>query len=138
MNWHTRLTQARTAKGIGKSAFAKLVGVSAPTITQWENGDTKKIEGSNLVTVCRVLGITPEWLLSGIGLAAARNQAPPDQNQVEQDFCAEAHLQWVRVNEAQLLDYFRGTDERGRDSMLRYGKKLPVDLNSNISGNKPQ
>ena len=67
MNWHKRLTQAREAKNIKKSAFAKMVGVSAPTVTDWENGDTKMIEGSNLIKVCNILGIHPEWLLKGEG-----------------------------------------------------------------------
>lgn len=64
MTWHKRLTQAREAKNIKKSAFAKLVGVSAPTVTDWENGDTKMIEGSNLIKVCQVLDISPAWLLN--------------------------------------------------------------------------
>ncbi len=66
MNWHKRLTQAREAKEIKKSAFAKLVGVSAPTVTEWENGNTRMIEGANLMKVCSALGITPEWLLHGV------------------------------------------------------------------------
>ncbi|WP_257638201.1 LexA family transcriptional regulator [Janthinobacterium sp. UMAB-56] len=66
MNWHKRLTQAREEKGIKKSAFAKLVGVSPPTVTDWENGETKMIEGANLVKVCSALGISPEWLLDGV------------------------------------------------------------------------
>lgn len=65
MNWHKRLTLAREAKKIKKSAFAKLVGVSAPTVTDWENGETKMIEGANLVKVCHALGITPKWLIDG-------------------------------------------------------------------------
>lgn len=66
MNWHTRLTQAREAKGLKKSAFAKLVEVSPPTVTDWENGNTKMIEGANLMKVCSALSITPEWLLHGV------------------------------------------------------------------------
>lgn len=66
MNWHKRLTQAREAKELKKSAFAKLVGVSAPTVTDWENGNTKMIEGANLMKVCSTLSITPEWLLHGV------------------------------------------------------------------------
>lgn len=65
MDWHKRLTLAREAKNIKKSAFAKLVGVSAPTVTDWENGDTKMIEGNNLVKVCQVLEVSPDWLLHG-------------------------------------------------------------------------
>lgn len=67
MNWHKRLSEARIAKDLKKNAFAKLIGVSPPTITQWESGTTKKIEGSNLMKVCSVLGITPEWLLNDEG-----------------------------------------------------------------------
>lgn len=66
MNWNQRLTQAREAKGIKKSAFAKLVGVSAPAVTDWENGTTKMIEGANLVKVCAALEVSPEWLLHGV------------------------------------------------------------------------
>jgi phage repressor protein C with HTH and peptisase S24 domain len=66
MNWHTRLTEAREAKKINKSTFAKMVGVSAPTVTDWENGNTKMIEGANLVKVCSVLDISAEWLLHGV------------------------------------------------------------------------
>lgn len=67
MNWHQRLTEAREAKKIKKTAFAKLVGVSAPTVTEWENGNTKMIEGKNLLNVCEKLEISPDWLLYGKG-----------------------------------------------------------------------
>lgn len=66
MNWHTRLTEAREAKKLKKSAFARLVGVSAPTVTDWENGETRMIEGANLIKVCSILEITPDWLLHGV------------------------------------------------------------------------
>lgn len=66
MNWHRRLTQAREAKNIKKSAFAKLIGVSAPTVTDWENGETKMIEGANLIKVCNALEISPDWLIHGV------------------------------------------------------------------------
>lgn len=68
-NWHQRLTFAREKRKIKKSAFAKLVGVSAPTVTDWENGDTKRMDGENLVKVCRALDITADWLLYGDGIA---------------------------------------------------------------------
>lgn len=77
MTWHKRLTQAREAKNIKKSAFAKLVGVSAPTVTDWENGDTKMIEGSNLVKVCQALDISPAWLLNDENQSAEARQLVP-------------------------------------------------------------
>lgn len=71
MNWNKRLTQARTAKNIKKSDFAKMVGVSAPTITQWESGATQEIKGDNLVKVCAILDVTPGWILYGKGEMSA-------------------------------------------------------------------
>lgn len=68
MNWHTRITQARTAKKLKKSELAKLIGVSAATITMWESGQTKRIAGQNLMKVCDVLEISPTWLLDEFGL----------------------------------------------------------------------
>lgn len=64
--WHTRLAAARRAKGYTRKALAPLVGVTAPAVTNWENGKTKKLDGEYLKNVCRVLEITPEWLLGDV------------------------------------------------------------------------
>jgi transcriptional regulator with XRE-family HTH domain len=68
-NWKTRLRETREAKGIRKRAFAQLVGVSAPTATDWEkevgDGGIKELAGRNLTKVCEVLGVDPNWLLHG-------------------------------------------------------------------------
>lgn len=70
MNWKERLTAARERKHLNKTQFAKEVGVSAPTVTDWEKpveeGGIHKINGVNLDRVCQVLGITSQWLYAGI------------------------------------------------------------------------
>lgn len=48
--------------------LADAVAVSRPAVTQWETGETKSLEGENLVNVARVLWVTVEWLLHGWGL----------------------------------------------------------------------
>lgn len=45
---------------------ARKVGVSSPTITQWENNQTAP-KGDNLLKVSQVLGCTPDWLVTGKG-----------------------------------------------------------------------
>lgn len=67
MTWNERITIARERKGLSKTDFWRLLKVSSATATNWENGVVKSIKGENLVNVCRVLGVTEEWLLHGIG-----------------------------------------------------------------------
>ena len=67
MNWHTRLKDAREAQNIGKSDFARRVGVSPAAVTMWENESTKTIDAANLLRACRVLSVDPEWILDGAG-----------------------------------------------------------------------
>lgn len=73
-----RLTEARIAKGMNKTAFAKAVRVSQPTVTDWENGKMRP-KGENLIRICHVLGIAPEWLLNGRGSpeSTTPHPAPP-------------------------------------------------------------
>lgn len=65
MKWYERLSQARQAKGLKKAHFAKAIGVQPPTITEWERGDTVAPSAANVMKICQVLNITPEWLMSG-------------------------------------------------------------------------
>jgi phage repressor protein C with HTH and peptisase S24 domain len=67
--WKIRLRQAREAKGLNKTAFARLVEVSNPTVTDWEkaveDGGIQEIAGHRLAKICSVLGVTPGWILDG-------------------------------------------------------------------------
>jgi phage repressor protein C with HTH and peptisase S24 domain len=69
--WKIRLREAREAKGMNKTEFARAVGVSNPTVTDWEKssfeGGIKEISGTKLTRACAVLGVDPTWLLSGKG-----------------------------------------------------------------------
>jgi transcriptional regulator with XRE-family HTH domain len=69
--WNKRITIARKASGLSKTDFAKRVGVSNPTVTDWENGEIKKLEAENLLNICEVLSVSPRWLQFGEGSMAA-------------------------------------------------------------------
>ena len=66
--WHDRLKFAREQAGIKADALADKVGVTSASVSDWESGETKKIEGENLIKVCDFLKINPHWLLFGKGL----------------------------------------------------------------------
>lgn len=53
-----------SGKTYTQAYVARLVGVSAPTVTQWEAGDQKP-RGENLIRLATALDTTPDYLLSG-------------------------------------------------------------------------
>lgn len=61
--WNDRLRIARESAGVPKAQLARRVGVSAPTVTDWESGKIRKIDAANLLAVCSVLGADPYALL---------------------------------------------------------------------------
>lgn len=84
--WKQRLTQARIAKGLSKTALARAAEVSNATITDWEKsvetGGIKEISGPNLARICRILEVDPMWLMQGSGSAGA---TPPASHSVSDE-----------------------------------------------------
>lgn len=60
-----RIRRAREDAGLNKSQLARAVGVSAPTVTDWENGTILTLKAENLFPLAAALKRTPEWILSG-------------------------------------------------------------------------
>lgn len=52
--WGDRIKELREAKGWKKAELARRCGVSGPTVTEWENGEIKEIEGSRLAKLATV------------------------------------------------------------------------------------
>lgn len=63
--WNSRITEARTARNMSKAELARACKVSGPTVTDWENGNIKMLEASNMLQICKVLGVDPRWLVLG-------------------------------------------------------------------------
>lgn len=91
-------------KGLTKSELARLVGVSHATINDWENGDIKTIKGENLVSVCRVLGMTESYLLSGI----------EPRQESESSLARSLGLEAETASELRLLSVYRIANQRER------------------------
>jgi DNA-binding transcriptional regulator YiaG len=58
----SRISSLRRRQGIGIHAFAQQIGVSAPSVHQWEKGNTRPTE-EHLALVAEALGVSPEYLL---------------------------------------------------------------------------
>ncbi|MCF2133891.1 MULTISPECIES: hypothetical protein [Mycetohabitans] len=67
--WNKRLALALRQSGLSANAAAKKAKVSAPTFSAWiaagNISPAKDIRADNLLTVCEVLDVRPEWVVFG-------------------------------------------------------------------------
>lgn len=61
--WGENIRKRREALGMTKAELARHVGVSGATVSDWESGVIKKIDGHNLVTAAHVLRTSAEQLV---------------------------------------------------------------------------
>ena len=62
-----RLIEAREAKGIKMSDFAKRVNVKYTTYYNWEHDVAKPLRDSSIRLIADELGVTYNWLMAGVG-----------------------------------------------------------------------
>ena len=48
-------------------ALAQACGVKPPSVSGWRTGDSKTLEGHNLLAAAKYLRVRPEWLADGVG-----------------------------------------------------------------------
>lgn len=68
----SRLQSVRIEREISKAALGRIAGLTAPSITQIENGGQSGVEV--IESLAQALGVSPGWLAFGIG-----PQVPPVQ-----------------------------------------------------------
>jgi transcriptional regulator with XRE-family HTH domain len=62
-----RIKSERKALGMTQPQLGAKAGVGKSSVSQWETGLTKTIEGLNLLAICKALRVNEEWLLTGEG-----------------------------------------------------------------------
>jgi len=110
-----RIRIARTEAGLSKAALAKAVGVSGPTVTDWESGKISQLRASNLLRLATVLQVSADWLESGKG--PMRPIAPvPMSGTHPGDTAVSSNNNALSREEAAMLDLYRGLspDDRTR------------------------
>lgn len=87
MNISDRIKQRMLALGMKRAAeLVKATGVSKGTVSQWLS-DSSDPTGPNLLKLAKVLGVPPDWLLTGDG---------PEPNAVESKLVA---VEWESSNQ---------------------------------------
>lgn len=60
-----RIASSREKAGLSKADLARIVDVSAPTVTDWESGAISKISSENLFRLADALDVSGRWLVFG-------------------------------------------------------------------------
>jgi transcriptional regulator with XRE-family HTH domain len=79
-----RLSRAREAAGISAAAFARQLGVRKETLLAWES-DRAEPRANRLFRIAGMLGVSPAWLLGGLGEAPAEQPGTPALRQLRAD-----------------------------------------------------
>ena len=52
--------------------FARKTGIPQTTVSDWKKKKTNPV-AEKILIICKVLGVTPEWLLSGVEIRGTRS-----------------------------------------------------------------
>ena len=69
-----RLKELRTEKRMKQDDLAKLLHVSRPTVSTWEQ-ETREMDTATIRRLCEIFGVTADYLL---GISAQRSHQIPD------------------------------------------------------------
>lgn len=72
-----RIAEALEESGETPAALARACGVSAPSVTDWLNGDTKTLKALPAIKAARFLKVSVYWLIEGTG-AKRQDEKPPE------------------------------------------------------------
>lgn len=114
---HARIKERRRALKLSQEKLGEMVGVSYQTVQQWEREPGRSEDGSKVLStapsrkrlqqVAAILGVTPQWLLTG-----------------END-----DGQKTDPTEEQLLMFYRSVNEESKAAMLTQANALFNALN---------
>ena len=87
--------------------FAEKAGIQQSTISEWKKNRTNP-SSDKILAICKVLDVTPQWLLSGVDPAASRGR-----NQ-------EYYVVDVNTDTGVLVAEFNQLEKSQRDRILGY------------------
>lgn len=115
--------------GLNNAQLASACKVKPPTSFNWASGKTKSIKGVPLLLAAKALGVTPEWLSSGLG------RKFPEDAQHQSHSVKEPQLAYLPDPKpdkmtAELLSLFGQLDLEGKTEFLLF-------LRGFVAGRRP-
>lgn len=114
MGFGERLKEIRTENTLNMSEAAELVGVSASTYHNWENGHYPRAEAVR--QIASAFGVTAKWLETGLG-----------EKTTEQEQAKAAETQAKKRDESSTV-YNREDEEKLRDieTVIKFIKQMDI------------
>lgn len=102
-----RIFETLRQREMSQKVFSEKTGISQSTISEWKSKRTNPTS-EKIMIICKVLDVTPEWLLSGAGNTGNRGNDLP----------------WYVVSRdseiGQIIHEYHRMDEKQRERLLGY------------------
>ncbi len=107
MNISDRIFERLRQIHMTQKEFSELTGIAPSTISEWKSKRTNPTS-EKIMIICKVLDVTPEWILSGVGKTGNRGNALP----------------WYVIDKktdiGMLIEQYNRMDEKQRDRLKGY------------------
>lgn len=108
-----RLSRARDAAGMSSAQLARRIGVKSSTMQAWES-DRSEPRANRLTMLAGFLGVTPTWLLCGVG------NGREDAGEADELTVVRSRLARLKTMHAEMGEMIaRAEDDLGRISGSR-------------------
>ena len=104
-----RIFERLTQMNMSQKDFSEKTGIQPSTISEWKKNKTNP-SSEKIMPICEALGVSPEWLLSGIDPAGSREQGR-DYYTVKKN-----------TDMGRLLAYFNLLEPMFRERLLGYAE----------------
>lgn len=114
-----RIKQERKGRGLTQNQLGNLIGVSKSSVSQWESGLTKRMDGTNMVSLAKALGVNSYWLATGKGDKNAKESPDIISGEINTEiFLKSDHFRMIPVIGSATLN------DKGNWTELQYSENL--------------
>lgn len=102
-----RIFERLNQLSMSQKEFSEKTGILQSTISEWKKNKTNP-SSDKILGICKVLDVSPEWLLSGVNPAASRGRTQ------------EYYVVDISTDSGKLLCEFNKLDKTQRDRVIGY------------------
>ena len=115
-----RIKDVRTSVGLTQADFGSIIGISGPSVSQWEHGYTKPDERS-IRLICKEFGVNYGWLIRNVG-PKYKEDLPKTNSDIVNKLCKEYGM--TSPKEIRLVETFVNLSHEQRLFLIDTVEKL--------------